>query len=123
PDWGVPAAGLPLSLRATSWCRSLEGAAQQRDRLGSFIREILGRRFDADTLVVSDLAKVRKERRVVVLVPSEREDAALRVGHVQMTDVCSGPHDDLRVFLFAGQMIEVHHELKVGIVDGPDQLE
>ena len=42
---------------------------------------------------------------------------------MQVPDVVSGADEDLRVFLFAGQMIEVHHQLKVGIVNGRDQLE
>jgi hypothetical protein len=67
---------------------------------------------DASTLIRFSypiLRSLAKNGGVVVLVPLEREHAALRIGHVQMPDVFSGPHDDLRVFLFAGQMIEVHY--------------
>ena len=123
PAPGVAGGWKIQSFRCRRTTLAIEGAAQQGNRSRRLDREILGGRLDADALVVADRAEVREERRVVVFVPRQRVDTALRVGHVQVANVLAGPQHDGRVFTLAGQMVEVDHQLEVGMIDRVDQLE
>ena len=82
---------------------------------GAFGRDVTARGLDADAAGVANLAQVGEEWRVVELVPLERKHAALWVGHVQMADMFPRLEDDRRIFLLAGEMIEVDQQLEVRV--------
>ncbi len=75
-----------------------EPTPKQSDRAGRFGRYVFARGFDTHAAGIADAAKGGEERRVVVLIPQLRKDAALWIRHVQMANVAAGLEHDRRIF-------------------------
>src|SRR5262245_5624834 len=113
--------GSCLSLSTES--SSLKHLPKQRDGTRRLGLQIFRRRLDADSSVVADRTQRREERLVRELAARLRKHAPGRVGHVQVPKMPARSHDDTRILVLAGEVVEVDHQLEIGVVYGLDELE
>src|SRR5258708_34955481 len=87
---------------------STKSTAHKSNGLWSFMLEIFSLSFNADFLVVADFPKRLVERAVIVFFPFQRENTALRVGRVDMSNVLLSFKNYSGIFFFHRKMVVIH---------------